>query len=365
MNSIEDNIEDLKTKRKSLNSLYRLGKISPRYNQHLKLLLENSDYVIHFLQQIVEEKSSIIHDRERKKIIDRAIIPLLLVYELFSDKINKEMHETDKALESIAMDFFRMNALPGIETMVLIEEGDFAKNQYIPIYYKDGSRVQKQSKNTPIIVVNDKFVKYMQNWILILHETSHLLKNFEECIETKNPRLYYECELFSDLYSTQIGGYAYVNALIKFAQTKNDNPYICTQSHPCIAFRVKITLDYLKRQFMSTLGEQTLNKLEMDWISWLENADYRELTNLDEHRAESSALRKLDDAIKELEVSNSYKELIDRINIIENNLYMQLTPIELLNYFLLSEHLHLHKHIIGEKEIKKIIIDWSKKQYGR
>lgn len=361
MDAIKENIDDLMKKKESLNSLYRQGKISPRYNQHLRILIENFDYVMNFLQQVYEEKSPILHEEDRKKIIDRMTIPLLLVYDLFSDKILKEMHENDKALESVAMDFFRINALPGIETMVIIEDGDFARNEFIPVYYRDGTK--KQSKKTPIIVVNDKFVKCIQNWILIIHETSHLLNNFDECFETNNPRLNYECELFSDLYSTQIAGYAYVNALIQFAKNNNDDPFICTKSHPCLGFRVKITLDHLKRKFITDVGENSINELEMDWITWLENAGYRESLISDEYRAETSALEKLHDAIKELNVSNSYNEILNNIKIVGNNLYMQLTPIELLNYFILSKD--FHKPMIDEKEVKNMIVEWSKKQYGR
>lgn len=357
MDAIKDNIEDLKTKKALLNSLYKKGKISPRYNQHLMLLIDNFNYVINFLQQVYEEKSPPLHKEDRKKYIDRAIKPLLLVYDLFSDKIEKEMYGNDKALESIAIDFFRINALPGIETMVIIKNGDFARNEFISIYYKDGST--KQSRKTPIIVVNDKFVKDMLNWILILHETSHLLKNFEECLGTGNPRLNYECELFSDLYSTQIAGYAYVNALIEFAKNNNNNPYICNKTHPCLGFRVKIALDHLKRNFISAVGEKSINKLETDWISWLENAGYRESVMPDEYRAESSALKKLEDAINESDVSNAYNELIEAVKIIEDNLYMQLAPIELLNYYILSEDFHMP--IIDEQEVKDIIIEWSKK----
>lgn len=361
MDAIKDNIEDLKKKKDLLNSLYKKGKISPRYNQHLMILIDSFDYVINFLQQVYEEKIPRLRKEDRKKYIDRTIAPLLLNYGLFSDKIEKEMHGDDKALESIAIDFFRMNALPGIETMVVIKNGDFARNQFMSIFYKDGSR--KQSRKTPIIVVNDKFAKNILNWIFILHETSHLLKNFEECLETGNPRLNYECEFFSDLYSTQIAGYAYVNALIEFAKNDNNNPYICNKTHPCLGFRVKITLDYLKRNFISAVGEKSINKLETDWISWLENAGYRESVMPDEYRAESSALKKLEDAINESDVSNAYNELIEGVKNIEDNLYMQLAPIELLNYYILSEYFHIP--MIDEKEVKDIIIEWSQKQYGR
>ncbi len=364
MEPLKENIEDLQKKRDMLNSLYRAGKISPRYNQHLRLVLESFKIMINHLQHIYEENSVPLSKDDLKKISDREIKPLLLLYSLFSDKIEKEMQGNDKALESIAMDFFRMNALPGIDTMVIIEEGGIklkARVEFIQVYLKDGSR--NASKNAPIIVVNDKLVKYIRNWILILHETSHLLKTFEDCLKTNNPRLYYECELFSDLYSTHIAGYAYVNALIQYAKNNNDDPYICTQTHPSLAFRVKITLDHLKRQSTAAIGEHTINKLETDWISWLDNAGYRGPTISHEYRAESSALRKLDDAIKELGVSNSYKELIERIKMIEDNLYVQLTPIELLNYVSLSGD--FGKPMIDEGEVKNIIVEWSKERYGR
>jgi len=364
MDALKENIADLKTKRALLNSLYRGGKISPRYNQHLRLILEYFKIVINHLQQIYEEKSVLLSREDRKKIIDREIRPLLTIYDLFSDKIANRMQENDKALESIAMDFFRINALPGIETMVLIEEGGFKLNarvEFIQVHLKD--RYINASQSTLIIVVKDTLTKHTRNWILILHETSHLLKNFEECLNKNNPRLNYECELFSDLYSTHIAGYAYVNALIHFAKNNNDNPYNCTQTHPSLAFRVKITLDHLKRQFTTAVGEHTINKLEMDWISWLDNTGYRGLTIPDEYRAESSALKKLFDAIEELDVSNSYEEIIEHIKIIENNLYIQLTPIELLNYVLLSED--FGKPVIDESEVKNIIVEWSKEQYGR
>ena len=364
MDALKENIEDLKKKNASLNSLYRMGKISPRYNQHLRLILENFKIVINHLQHIYEEKSVPLSKEDRKKITDREIMPLLLVYDLFSDKMSKEMQENDKALESIAMDFFRINALAGIETMVIIEEGGFKLNarvEFIQIYLKDGNI--NASKITPIIVVKDTLAKHIRNWILILHETSHLLKNFEECRNKNNSRLNYECELFSDLFSTQIAGYAYVNALIHYAKNNNDHPYNYTQTHPSIAFRVKITLDHLKRQFSAAVGEQLINKLEMDWVSWLDNTGYRGPTIPDEYRAESSALKKLFETIKELDVSNSYEELIANIKIIENNLYIQLTPIELLNYILLSED--FGKSVIDEREVKNIIVEWSKEQYGR
>src|SRR3990172_2290351 len=360
MEPLKENIEDLQKKRDKLNSLYRAGKISPRYNQHLRLMLESFKNVIYHLQYIYEEKSVLLSEEELKKIRDREVKPLLLLYSLFSDKIEKEMHENDKALESIAMNFFRMNALPGIDTMVIIEEIGL-RVEFIPVYLKDGSRTA--SKNAPIIIVNNEIVRYVHNWILILHEMSHLLKTFEDCLNKNNPRLNYECELFSDLYSTHIAGYAYVNALIQYSENSNDDPYIYTQTHPSQAFRVKITLDHLKRKFTTAIGERTINKLEMNWISWLYSAGYIGSTILDEYRAESSALRKLDDAIKELGVSNSYKELIERIKIVEDNLYVRLTPIELLNYVSLSED--FGKPMIDEGEVKNIIVEWSKEQYGR
>lgn len=360
MELLKENIEDLQKKRDVLNSLYRAGKISPRYNQHLRLTLESFKNVINHLQYILEEKSVLLSKEELKKISDRMINPLLLIYGIFLDKIEKEMHENDKALESIAMDFFRMNAMPGIDTMVIIEEKGL-RVKFIPVYLKDGSR--NASKNAPIIVVNNEIIKYIHNWILIIHETGHLLKTFEDCLNTNNPRLNYECELFSDLFSTHIAGYAYVNALIQYSKNNNGDPYICTKTHPSLAFRVKITLDHLKRKFTTSIGEHAVNKLEMDWISWLDSAGYRGPTISDEYRAESSALRNLDDAIKELGVSNSYKEVVERIKMIEDNLYVQLSPIELLNYVSLSGD--FGKLMIDEGEIKNIIVEWSKERYGR
>ncbi len=360
METLKEIIEDLQGKRDVLNSLYRAGKISPRYNQHIGLTLESFKNVIIHLQRIYDEKSLPLSKEDLKKISDREVKPLLLFYSLFSDKIEKEMNENDKALESIAMDFFRMNGLPGIDTMVVIEEIGFKVN-FIPVFLKDGSI--NASKNAPIIVVNNELVKYLHNWILILHETSHLLKAIEDCLNKNNPRLNYDCELFSDLYPTHIAGYAYVNALIQYCKNNNDDPYICTQTHPSLTFRVKITLDQLKKKFTTDIGEHTISKLEMDWISWLGTTGYTGPTTPNEYRAETSALRKLDDAIKELGVSNSYKELIERIKRIEDNLYVQLSPIELLNYVLLSGN--FGKPMIGEGEVKNIIVEWSKERYGR
>lgn len=57
METLKENIQDLQNKPKLLNSLYKAGKISPRYNQHLGLVLQYFKDVINFLQSIYDEKS--------------------------------------------------------------------------------------------------------------------------------------------------------------------------------------------------------------------------------------------------------------------------------------------------------------------
>lgn len=186
---------------------------------------------------------------------------------------------------------------------------------------------------------------------------------FEECLRTENPRLSYKCELFSDLYSTHIAGYAYVTALIRYAKNNDENPHIHTQTHPTMAFRVRTILDYLKRKFTVVIGEGVINKLERDWISWLESTDYRRPAGFnDEFRAERTALKTLDETVRGRNVSNNYEELIKKIKAIESDLYTQLTPIELLNYILFTGE--FGKPELEDEETKDLIIRWSKDQYG-
>jgi len=364
MKTLKENIQDLQKKPVLLNSLYKAGKISPRYNQHLGLVLQYFKDVTNFLQSIYDEKSEPISKDDLDKINNRCIKPLLVIYNLLIDKIEKEMLEDDKALESISMDFFRMSALPGIDTMVLIEKGGLKlKAKVAPISMNVKDSYSNHLKNAPIIVVNEKFVEHIVNWILIIHETSHLVSNFGDCLKTDNPKQKYECELFSDLYSTHIAGYAYVNSLIQYAKSSNDNPYTISQKHPTIAFRVKVTIDHLKREYITAIGGDIINKLELDWISWLETSGYRETMPVsDELRAEPNALKILDGITKDRDISK-YEELLGRIKLIENDIHTKLTPIELLNYISLSDD--LGKKVIEKGEIKNLIIKWSKERYGR
>ena len=364
MKTLKENIQDLQKKPDLLNSLYKAGKISPRYNQHLGLVLQYFKDVINILESIFNEECVPLSEDEFKKINNRYIKPLLAIYSLLIDKIEKEMLEDDKALESIAMDFFRMSALPGIDTMVLIEKGGTKlKARVAPISINLKDSYSNHLRNAPIIVVNEKFAENIVNWILILHETSHLVSNFGDCLKTNNPKQKYECELFSDIYSTHISGYAYVNSLIQYAMSSSDNPYIITQKHPTMAFRVKVTLDHLKREFTTAIGGDIINKIELNWISWLETSGYRETMPIyDELRAEPNALKILDGITKDRDISK-YEELLVRIKMIENNLHIKLTPIELLNYIYLSDD--LGKKAIEKGEIKNLIIKWSKDRYGR
>lgn len=364
MKTLKENIQDLQKKPVLLNSLYKAGKISPRYNQHLGLVLQYFKEIINFLQNIHDEKSEPISKDELEKINNRCIKPLLTIYSLLIDKIEKEMQEDDKVLESIAMDFFRMSALPGIDTMVLIEKGGpklIARVGPISINLRDS--YSNHLRNAPIIVVNEKFAEHNVNWILIIHETSHLISNFGDCLKTDNPKQKYECELFSDIYSTHIAGYAYVDSFIQYAMSSNDDPYIISKKHPSTAFRVRATLDHLKREFITQLGGDIINKLELVWISWLDTSGYRETMPVyDELRAEPNALKILDGITNDREISK-YEELLVRIKMNENDLHTKLTPIELLNYVSLSDD--LGKKAIDKGEIKNLIIKWSKERYGR
>ena len=147
-------IEDLQEKQDKLSSLLKAGKISPRYNQHLGLTFQYFKNAINYLEGIYESKTLPSSNEDLEKVSKRYIKPLLLIYDLFSEKIGKKTLEDDRALEGIAIDFFRMSALAGIDTMVLIEESSFkpkARVELIGINLKDS--VSRGAKNAPIIVV--------------------------------------------------------------------------------------------------------------------------------------------------------------------------------------------------------------------
>ena len=362
IDSLKENIDYLKYKQSKFLDLFTNGKISPRYNLHLGLLLKFFEYTIQQLEDISETKIGVISEEKSEKLKTRTFNTLETLSVLFLKKIENDTSVDEKILESISMDFFRMSYKPGIDTMVLIDKIDTkpsASVAPIPIEFKERRDV---SMNAFFIIVNENFVNSISYWIMILHETSHILKDLDECLRSRNPRLNYECELFSDLYSTHIGGFAYLSGLIQHAKNNYKNPYTFSQSHPSIAFRVRTSLDYFKKRFESVVGEDAINKLELEWSTWVENTGYSGRYLPDEFTAETSSLIKLDRVVDELNVSNRYESIIENLKLVENGCCDKLTPIELLNYNLLIDD--FNKHPINDGEIKNLIIEWSKLQYG-
>lgn len=333
---LEERIEDLEKK-------YEEESFPLRFDRHYSKVVEEANE----LAEEIRQTASGDVDEDHIEIIKNFSDILIELLEIIEEKIEDGHSENEEIFEAISRDFYRNYKFRDISTPLILHTENIdngTAHPIIEIEISDDDITFDRDTSLPVFQLSQEWVDNPEQWILSLHEFSHIAYPSSKHLEEPEAPYTHMSELFSDMLATHIAGPSYIRALLSHFSGQEDlNGF--TDEHPSPSLRLKACEDIIREHRNEPEISEDIEDFFQKVNEWKEENSMNHVLS----RKKTTPLRMVEDTFSDfVQENDGFKDRFVRVR--DENIHD--SPIDIVS--MLALNLTANNPIDSEEAVQKI-----------